>query len=92
MGFSRQEHWVGCHALLQGNLPDPGIEPRSLMSPALTGGFLPPATWEGLVNLCYGVNPSYGSTVGAESLDKSELLSWAICCSTTYAKMITLYI
>ena len=28
-----------CHALLQGNLPNPGIEPVSLVSPALTGGF-----------------------------------------------------
>ena len=27
---------VGCHALLQGNLPNPGIEPRS---PTLAGGF-----------------------------------------------------
>ena len=26
MGFSRQEHWSGCHFLLQGNLPDPGME------------------------------------------------------------------
>ena len=32
MGFSRQEHWVGCHALLQGDLPNPGIEPASVMS------------------------------------------------------------
>ena len=32
MGFSRQEHWVGCHALLQGDLPNPGIEPASLTS------------------------------------------------------------
>ena len=32
MGFSRQEYWVGCHALLQGDLPDPGIETASLMS------------------------------------------------------------
>ena len=30
---------VGGHALLQGDLPDPGIEPTSLMSPALAGGF-----------------------------------------------------
>ena len=30
-----------------GDLPDPGIEPRSLMSPTLAGGFLTPmATWE----------------------------------------------
>src|SRR5574337_633000 len=30
---------VGCHALLQGNLPDPGIEPAALTSPALAGRF-----------------------------------------------------
>ena len=38
MGFSRQEYWRGCHFLLQGNLPDPGIEPRSpaLQADALT--------------------------------------------------------
>ena len=30
---------VGCHALLQGDLPHPGIEPLSLMSPALAGEF-----------------------------------------------------
>ena len=29
---------VGCHAL-QGGLPDPGIEPACLISPALAGGF-----------------------------------------------------
>ena len=30
---------MGCYDLLQGNLPDPGIEPVSLVSPALAGGF-----------------------------------------------------
>ena len=30
---------VGCHFLLQGNLPDPGIEPVSPVSPSLAGGF-----------------------------------------------------
>ena len=30
-----------------GHLPDPGIEPKSLMSPALAGGFFTTsATWE----------------------------------------------
>ena len=29
---------VGCHARLQGNLPNPGIEPTSLMSPILEHG------------------------------------------------------
>ena len=37
----------GLHALLQRNLPDPGIEPESLMSPALAGEFSTTrATWE----------------------------------------------
>ena len=32
---------VGCYFLLQGNLPDPGIEPRSRVSPALQTDSLP---------------------------------------------------
>ena len=32
---------VGYHALLPGDLPDPGIKPPSLMSPALQAGSLP---------------------------------------------------
>ena len=32
---------VGCHFLLQGIFPNPGIEPASLMSPALEAGSLP---------------------------------------------------
>ena len=38
---------VGCHFLLQGILPTQGSKPRSLMSPALAGGFfITSATWE----------------------------------------------
>ena len=41
---------MGCHALLQGNLPDPGIEPASVRSPALAGRFFTAsATWEALI-------------------------------------------
>ena len=29
MGFSRQEYWSGVPFLSPGDLPDPGIEPRS---------------------------------------------------------------
>ena len=29
MGFSKQDPGVGCRSLLQGDLPNPGIEPRS---------------------------------------------------------------
>ena len=39
MGFSRQEYWNGLPCLPPRDLPDPGIEPVSLMSPALAGGF-----------------------------------------------------
>ena len=41
MGFSRQEYWSGLPCPPPGHLPSPGIEPESLTSPALTGGFLP---------------------------------------------------
>ena len=30
---------MGCHDLLRGDLPDPGIEPTFPGSPALAGGF-----------------------------------------------------
>ena len=47
MGFSRQEYWSGLPCPLPGDLPDPGIEPASLMSPALTGEFFTTSTtWE----------------------------------------------
>ena len=34
MGFSRQEYWSGLPCPPPGDIPDPGIEPASLMSPA----------------------------------------------------------
>ena len=39
VGFSRQEYWDGLPFPSQGDLPDPGIELASLLSPALGGGF-----------------------------------------------------
>ena len=39
MGFSRQDYWSGLPCPLSGHLPDPGIEPSSLMSSALGGRF-----------------------------------------------------
>ena len=38
MGFSRQEYWSGLPCPPTGDLPDSGIKPTSLMSPALVGG------------------------------------------------------
>ena len=39
MDFSRQECWSGLPCPPPGDLPNPGIEPASLLSPALAGGF-----------------------------------------------------
>ena len=47
MGFSRQDYWSGLPLHAPGDLPDPGIEPASLVFPALAGGFFTTgATWE----------------------------------------------
>ena len=40
MGFSRQGYWSGFSCPPPGDLPNPGIELLSPMSPALAGGFL----------------------------------------------------
>ena len=47
MGFSRQECCSGLPSPPSGHLPNPRIEPASLMSPALAGRFFTiSATWE----------------------------------------------
>ena len=46
-GFSRQEYWSGLPFPSPGELPNPGSEPASLMSPALACGFSTTnAVWE----------------------------------------------
>ena len=48
MRFSRQEYWSRLPCTPSAHLPNPGIEPTSLTSPALAGGFsTTSATWEG---------------------------------------------
>ena len=44
--FSRQEYWSGLPFRTPGDLPNPGIEPESLASPALAGRFFHTVTWE----------------------------------------------
>ena len=49
MGFARQEYWSGLSCPSPGDLPNPGIEPTSLISPALAGTFFTTsAPWEAL--------------------------------------------
>ena len=50
MGFSGPEYWRGLLFPPLGDLPNPGIESASLVSPALAGGFFttaPPGKQEG---------------------------------------------
>ena len=42
MEFSRQEYWSGLPFPPPGDLPNPGTEHTSLVSPALAGGFFTP--------------------------------------------------
>ena len=42
VGLSRQDYWSGLPCLPPGDLPDPGIEPESLTSPALAHRFCLP--------------------------------------------------
>ena len=67
MGFSRQEYWSGLPCPALGDLPNPGIKPLSLTSPALAGGFFTTsATWEApfsFFSICE-INPlSQGASV-----------------------------
>ena len=43
-GFSGQEYWRGLPRPPAGDLPNPGIEPMSLTSPALAEGFFATST------------------------------------------------
>ena len=54
MGFSRQEYWSRVPFPTPGNLPNPGIQSTSLVSPALAGRFFNIcATWEAPYYLDY---------------------------------------
>ena len=67
-GISRQEHCSGLLCPPPGDLPNPGIKPTSLMSPALAGRlFMTSTTWE---------SPSIeqiGSQVSCQVLNKFPL-------------------
>ena len=53
MGFSGQEYWSGLLCSPPGGLPNPGVEPKSLMSPTLAGRFFTTSTtWEGYTCVC----------------------------------------
>ena len=85
MGFSRQEYWSGLPFPPPGDLPHPGIEHTSLMSPALTGRFFTTSSiWEAAKWLSYiqGVGDGQRGLVccdswGRKESDTTEQLNWA---------------
>ena len=91
MGFSRQEYWSGLLCPPPGDLPDPGIEPVSLLSPVLAGEcFTTSANWEAGNSLVYtyilsllDLLPTPGSHLTLpphpSPLGHHRALSWAPC-------------
>ena len=62
MGFSRQEYWNGLLCPSRASIPDSGIRPISLVSPALAGRFFTTSTaWEsskkGMLPPHWGIKP-----------------------------------
>ena len=72
MGFSRQECWSGLPCPPPGDLPDPGIEPESLMVPALADRFFTTSTsWETL-SLLFGILKHMWTSHRSETACKEE--------------------
>jgi len=102
MGFSRQEYWGGLLCPPPGDLPIPGIEPTSLMSPALAGEFFTASTtWEALFYMLYQeckcVNPisqfiSLSSfSLGVHTLDLCIYISKGIFSSVQSLSRVWLF-
>ena len=60
MGFSRLEYWNGLPRPPPGDLPKPGIEPESLTSPALAGGFFGKDYWVGRAAMFFHTRSPHG--------------------------------
>ena len=72
MGFSRQEYWSGLPFPIPGDLLNPGIEPTSLVSPALAGVFFTTSTmWEALILLCMRVKSLQSCLTLCDLMDHS---------------------
>ena len=68
MGLSGQEYWSGLSFPTSGDLPDPGIKPSPLASPALAGRFFTTSTtWE-------AQSPTYSATI--QQAEQAPLPSW----------------
>ena len=75
MGLSRQEYWSELPGPPPGDLPNPGIQPASLKSPALAGGFFTTIpTWEApQVDLLRSTQCTVVGAATAESVISTEV-------------------
>ena len=64
MGFSRQEYWSGLPRPPPGDLPNPGVEPKSPVSPALAGRFF----------IHWATRETHASLTGSVSLEHPRLI------------------
>ena len=82
MEFSRQEYWSGLPFPPPGDLPDPGIEPMSPVSPALQADslLLEPSTGEAHRKIILGNNNNYPRTAMSLLLriGSQHFLNWYI--------------
>ena len=75
--FPRQEYWSGMPFLPPGDLPDPGIEPMSLMLLALAGGFFTTsANWEELRRFYKPGNRNHWTNLDRKVWPGCQLLDW----------------
>ena len=106
MGLSRQECQSGLPCPPPGNLPEPGMEPTSLTSPAAAGGFVTTGAawaifWEDycfLKNIC-GVEKPHSSVAESKANDcmkktgrKTSLCSCVLVPSNYHSKYLSFYI
>ena len=88
MGFSRQEYWNGLPCPPPGDLPDPGIEPMSLISPALAGRFFTTSTtWEAYHRIQQFHSWAY---IWKNKQTNRKILSWKYTHTTFIAALFTI--
>ena len=81
IGFSRQEYWSGLPCLPPGDLPNPGIEPTSLMSLASAGGFF---TTSATCDACLYIYPLPNQHLLLSNFKTSRKRCWVLFIHLTH--------
>ena len=91
-GFCRQEYWSGLPRPAPGDLPDPGIEPTSLTSPTLSGGyFATSTTWEATIVVnTYLYAQTWFAVVQSLSHVWPFVMAWTAACQASLPFTISL--